>query len=79
MYAVKEAVIAKEHVPGVETTIFFMDLRAYGKEFDDYYRRAEEEGVHFIRARVSEVHETDGNNLILRYVGDGEPKEEEFG
>jgi heterodisulfide reductase subunit A len=78
MYAVKEAVIAKEHVPGVETTIFFMDLRAYGKEFDDYYRRAVHEGVRFIRARVSEIHETDGNNLILRYVGDGEPKEEEF-
>ena len=37
MFAIKEAVIAQEHNPGLGATIFFMDMRAFGKEFDDYY------------------------------------------
>ncbi len=36
MYATKEAVIAKEHASEMEATIFFMDMRAYGKDFDKY-------------------------------------------
>jgi len=80
MYGIKEAVIAKEHTPGVQCTIFFMDIRAYGKEFDAYYARAKEEyGVRFVRSRVSCVDEFPGSqNLIVRYVVDEEPKEEEF-
>jgi len=80
MYAIKEAVIAKEHNPDLQCTIFFMDIRAYGKEFDDYYSRAEEEhGVNFVRSRVSSVEEVAGSqNLTVRYVVEEEPKEEEF-
>ena len=80
MYAIKEAVIAKEHNPDLRCTIFFMDVRAYGKEFDDYYSRAEEEhGVNFVRSRVSSVEEVSGSqNLIVRHVVEEEPKEEEF-
>ena len=40
MYAIKEAVIAKEHHHEVEPTIFYMDIRAHGKDFDAYYERA---------------------------------------
>jgi len=43
MYATKEAVIAKEHTPGVEATVFFMDMRSYGKGFEAYIERAKEE------------------------------------
>ena len=81
MYGIKEAIIAKEHVPTkLDCTIFFMDVRACGKEFDEYYSRAEEEyEVSFIRSRASYIEEVSGSrNLILRYVEDGEPKEEEF-
>ena len=69
MYATKEAVIAREHVPGLESTIFFMDVRAFGKDFDKYVERAQSEhGVKFVRCRVGsvdEVHET--QNLRIRY------------
>ena len=80
MYAIKESVIAMEHSPGVGCTIFFMDIRAFGKEFDAYYSRAEEEhGVRFVRSRVSSVTEVPGSqNLIVRHVVDEEPREEEF-
>jgi heterodisulfide reductase subunit A len=80
MYGIKEAVIAQEHTPGVECTIFFMDIRAYGKEFDAYYNRAKEEyKVRFVRSRIPKVDEVpDSKNLLLRYVAEGELKEEEF-
>jgi hypothetical protein len=41
MYAMKQAVIAKEHTPGLDATIFYMDLRAFGKGFEEYYVRAQ--------------------------------------
>ena len=69
MYSIKEAVIAKEHVKQIEPTIFFMDIRAYGKDFDKYYERAKETGVRFIRARVGKVEEIkESGNLLVHYV-----------
>jgi len=56
MYATKEAIIAKEHANFVEPTIFYMDIRAYGKGFDAYYERAKSEyGVRFIKCMVSRI------------------------
>jgi heterodisulfide reductase subunit A len=80
MFAMKEAIIAQEHSEGLKSSIFFMDLRAFGKEFDDYYKRAEEEHtINFIRCRVAEIREVpETSNLIIKYVIDGELKEEEF-
>ena len=81
-YAIKEAVIAKEHIVGeVDTSIFFMDMRTYAKGFEEYYQRAEKEhGVRFIRSRVSSVEEIpDTGNLRIRYeTEDGTSTEEEF-
>ncbi|MCU0852073.1 MAG: CoB--CoM heterodisulfide reductase iron-sulfur subunit A family protein [Thermoplasmata archaeon] len=80
MYAIKEAAIAKEHTSQVNPTIFFMDMRAFGKEFDEYYNRAQNEwGIKFVRSRIAAVTENPKTkNLILKYVANGEPKEEEF-
>ncbi len=81
MYATKEAIIAKEHHPSLEPTIFFMDLRAFGKGFDSYYERAKKEyGVNYIRCMVSTVKEhSQTKNLIIRYVApSGKLIEEEF-
>jgi len=81
MYATKEAIIAKEHEPDLDCTIFFIDMRAYGKGFDAYYERAKELGVKYIRCRpssVKEVHET--HNLKITYqAANGEIENEEFG
>jgi len=81
MYATKEAVIAREHVSGLESTIFFMDLRAFGKDFDKYVERAESEhGVRFVRCRIGAVDEVpQTQNLRLRYENEeGELVTEEF-
>jgi len=73
MYAIKEAVIAKEHHPDIETTIFFMDMRAFGKDFDKYYERARDEyGVRFVRSRVARIDEGADGQLELLYVTEDE-------
>ena len=81
MYAMKQAIIAGEHTAGLEPTIFFMDIRAFGKEFEDYRARAEKEyGIKMHRAtRVASVQEDpETKNLVLRYAKNGEVAEEEF-
>jgi heterodisulfide reductase subunit A-like polyferredoxin len=85
MYATKEAVIAREHDANIEPTIFYMDIRAFGKGFDAYIERAEkEQGVRYVRSMVSSVKEVPGSrNLRLSYVtydsrGKPLPQEEEF-
>jgi len=81
MYGIKEAVIAKEHTPmQMEVSIFYLDMRSYGKEFDSYRNRAEEEyGIRFTRSRVAGVTEDPlTGNLFVHYVQDETPKTEEF-
>ena len=81
MYATKEAIIAKGHVSFVKPTIFYIDVRAYGKGFDAYYERAKDEhGIRFIKCMVSRVREQiQTKNLLLSYVSeDGTIEEEEF-
>ncbi|MDA3885418.1 MAG: FAD-dependent oxidoreductase [Candidatus Delongbacteria bacterium] len=80
MYTMKEAIIAKEHVAAVEPTIFYMDIRAYGKDFDKYYDKAKEADVRFVRGRVGKIKEiAETGNLELYYVeDDGKHKVEEF-
>ena len=70
MYAAKEAVMAREHDPQADITIFFMDMRAFSKGYQAYYRRAEEKyGIHYVRCRISSVKEQPGSgDLIVRYV-----------
>ncbi len=70
MYATKQAIIAKEHDAHIEPTIFFMDMRAYGKDFDKYVERAKNEyNVRYQRAMVSAVREDpETADLILRYA-----------
>jgi heterodisulfide reductase subunit A len=52
MYAIKQALVTKEHTPGdVEQTVFYMDIRSHGKEFEKYYVDAGDKGINFVRAR----------------------------
>ncbi|HID70338.1 MAG TPA: CoB--CoM heterodisulfide reductase iron-sulfur subunit A family protein [Desulfobacterales bacterium] len=80
MYAIKEAVIAKDHSPGLQTSIFYMDMRTHGKEFDEYYQRAKNDsGVRFVRCRVNGV-EPQGKegDLRLHYVNEQGQQIEEY-
>lgn len=80
MYAIKEAVIAKDHAPGLETTIFFMDMRTHGKDFDRYYEKAKQDaGVRFIRSRVHGVEPVNAaGDLRVHYINEDGRQIEEF-
>ena len=83
MYAIKQAVIAKEHAKeyDLDTAIFFMDMRTHGKDFEKYYWRAESEiGVRFIRSRIHTIDPVPGSDDVrIRYISeDGTLKEEDF-
>ncbi|HOV85911.1 MAG TPA: FAD-dependent oxidoreductase [Syntrophobacteraceae bacterium] len=82
MYAVKEAVVAKEHASDpLDAAVFFMDMRTYGKDFEKYFLRARDEyGVRFVRSRVHTVDPSPtGDCLLIGYVDEGGAVfEEEF-
>ncbi len=81
MYATKEAIIAREHESTIEPTIFYNDIRAYGKGFERYYESAKSKfGVRYINSIPSTVKEKQqSHNLLLEYTGeDGKKVQEEF-
>ncbi len=71
MYAIKQTVIAKEHVgEDLDCAVFYMDMRTHGKDFERYYERARaDQGVRFIDSRVHTIDTVDETGeLALRYV-----------
>ena len=82
MYAIKEAVVAKEHAGGdLDCTVFFMDMRTHGKDFENYYNNARDKhGVRFIRSRVHTIDPIEeSDDLLVKYAGEtGEFIEEPF-
>lgn len=67
MYSIKEAILIKEHEPDTEIYILYMDMRTPFKGFEEFYRRARDLGITFIRGRPSELIENpETNNLIIR-------------
>jgi len=82
MYAIKEAVIAKEHSGNdLDCAIFYMDIRTHGKDFERYYDNASlKHGVRFIRSRVPVIgQDIDNDKLTIRYTAqDGVLSEEIF-
>jgi heterodisulfide reductase subunit A len=69
MNTIKDALLIKEHWPETEINVFYVDIRAYGKGFEDLYTRAKKEGVVFIRGLPAEILE-DKQNHSLMLVGE---------
>ena len=82
MYAVKDAMIAKEHAKGdLDCAVFYMDIRTFGKDYEKYYLRAKDrEAVRFLKARVHTVTpQPDSDDLIIKFADqDGNMQEEVF-
>ncbi|MGA7798949.1 MAG: CoB--CoM heterodisulfide reductase iron-sulfur subunit A family protein [Methanoregula sp.] len=66
MQAIKNAMLIREKHPGIAVTIFYMDVRAYGKGYEEYYERAKNVGVRFLRGIPSDV-QADKNGSGLRF------------
>jgi heterodisulfide reductase subunit A2 len=81
-YAIKEAILAKEHSNnGLEAAIFYIDIRTFGKDFERYYNRAKDDiGVRFVKSRITHVEPMGENGKhTIRYVdAAGHTRAEEF-
>jgi len=81
MYATKQAIVTKEHLPEAQCKIFVMDVRAFSKGFDEYYERAKANySVDYIYTRPSSIKQDfKTHNLFLEFTEDGRNwAEEEF-
>ena len=82
MYAVKEAMIAKEHAHGeLDCAVFYMDMRTFGKDYEKYYNRArDKDGVRFVKARIHTIDEDrETGDLVVKYADEtGVMQEETF-
>jgi len=79
MHSLKEAMMVKELYPEIDVTIFFMDMRAFGKGYHRYFEDAKSMGIKFVRSRVADVQGEDNGNLIVDHVDEfDEPKHETF-
>lgn len=81
MHTAKHARMVKELEPNTEITVFFMDIRTYGKDYETYFEETKAlPGVRYVRSMVSSVHERpQSGNLLVNYVAeDGTVREEEF-
>jgi heterodisulfide reductase subunit A len=66
MNTIKDAVLLKDHYPDTDVKVFYMDIRAFGKGFEDLYMKSKEEGVHYIRGLPGEVEEDpETGNLLV--------------
>ncbi len=80
-YAIKEAVLAKEHSKEpLDTVIFYMDIRTHGKDFEKFYNRARcESGVRFVKSKVTHIIPGNSDELMIRYLDEtGRRMEEVF-
>jgi len=79
-YAIKEAMLAKEHCNGnLDAAIFYMDIRTTGKDFEAYYNRARnQDGIRFVKSRITHIESSNGH-CVLRYVDEkGKRMDEAF-
>ncbi len=66
MYTAKHAMLTRDKYPDTDVTVFYIDVRTPGKNFDEFYRRAVEEyGVHYIKGMVGKV-SPEGNKLVVQ-------------
>jgi heterodisulfide reductase subunit A len=66
MNTIKDTVLLKDHYPDIQSTVFYMDIRAFGKGFEDLYMKSKAEGVQYVRGLPGEVEEDPATgNLIV--------------
>lgn len=80
MYATRQAILAREHIKDVDTTIFFMDVRVFGKGYEAYFERAKNGyGIKYIRGLISTIKENPvSKGLIISFFENGKRVEKEF-
>ncbi|MDQ7826375.1 MAG: CoB--CoM heterodisulfide reductase iron-sulfur subunit A family protein [Candidatus Eremiobacteraeota bacterium] len=66
MYAIKQAMLLSGSLPVADITIYYMDIRAFGKGYEQFYQNAKAMGINFVKAKVGRITGTDDDDLLLR-------------
>ncbi len=80
MYAIKQAMLLSGALPLADITIYYMDIRAFGKGYEQFYQNAKAMGIEFVKAKVARITQGEGQAVRLRYEdqeGDGGVMERE--
>jgi heterodisulfide reductase subunit A len=67
MYSVKQAQLLLGALPIADVTIYYIDIRAFGKGFEEFYEQGKGMGVEFIKGKIAKIEEKEDGNLILTY------------
>ena len=74
MYAIKQAMLLSGALPLADITIYYMDIRAFGKGYEQFYQNAKAMGIGFVKAKVASIEPGENGNVILHYedqLGEG--------
>ncbi|MBN2345085.1 MAG: CoB--CoM heterodisulfide reductase iron-sulfur subunit A family protein [Candidatus Aminicenantes bacterium] len=79
MYSIKQAQLLMGALPMADVTIYYINIRSYGKGFEEFYEQAKGMGVNFVKGKVGQITEKENGNLVLRYedIRSGRLKEAE--
>ena len=81
MYAIKNSLLIQQDLPETKITIFYIDMRAFGKNYEQFYQNAKKKGIRFVKARPIIHSKGENDSVILRYEdqeGNGSNVYEEF-
>jgi len=79
MYSIKQAQLLMGTLPMADVTIYYINIRSFGKGFEEFYQQAKGMGVNFVKGKIGKISEKENGNLMLRYedINDGIVKEAE--
>ncbi len=77
MYSIKQAQLLMGALPMADVTIYYIDIRSFGKGFEEFYQQAKGMGVNFVKAKIGQISEKENGNLTLRYEDISEGKLQE--
>ncbi|MFO7715310.1 FAD-dependent oxidoreductase [Desulfosarcina sp.] len=67
MYAIKQAMLLSGSLPLADITIYYMDIRAFGKGYEQFYQNAKAMGIEFVKGKVASIGEGENGTVSLRY------------
>jgi heterodisulfide reductase subunit A len=67
MYAIKQAMLLSGSLPLADITIYYMDIRAFGKGYEQFYQNAKAMGIEFVKGKVASISKGPGQSVALRY------------
>jgi heterodisulfide reductase subunit A len=66
MYAIKQAMLLSGALPLADITIYYMDIRTFGKGYEQFYQNAKAMGIQFVKGKVAKIHQDENQNPVLR-------------